>query len=208
LLVGNVIRVVCRIDAIEDDPRERTVQLHLWRRAEELLPAERVGDFNSALMELGATVCIPKKPACLICPVRLFCRAFDLQIQHRIPVAKKTKVTPLEQRYVLCLQDKAGRFLIEQRPATGRWAGMWQFLTTPTADPAGTLGIKTSIPQKLGTVRHALTHRRYEFAVMRAMLKGPSPTQRQNQRWATLEEMDALPFSKPQLAIRRLLGGV
>src|SRR5688572_3923564 len=64
---GNVARVLCRVDRIETDPRDRTTQQLLWRRAEEVLPKKRVGDFNSALMELGATVCTPKSPQCLIC---------------------------------------------------------------------------------------------------------------------------------------------
>ncbi|MDB5328566.1 MAG: A/G-specific adenine glycosylase, partial [Phycisphaerales bacterium] len=153
---GNVVRVICRIDAIEEDPREPLIQKQLWRRAEEMLPTKRAGDFNSALMELGATVCTPKTPACLICPVRKFCRAFDQQIQHRVPMAKKAKTTPLQQRWVLCVEDQAGRFLIEQRPATGRWAGMWQFLTTSTADENTALTFGTTPPTDLGIVRHAL----------------------------------------------------
>lgn len=206
ILDGNVVRVVCRLDAIEDDPRERTVQLRLWQRAEAILPPARVGDFNSALMELGATVCVPKTPACLICPVRPFCRAFDRQIQHRIPVAKKTKVTPLEDRWTLCLEDADGRFLIEQRPPTGRWAGMWQFLTTPTPDPAVSIGVTIDTVIDLGVVRHALTHRRYAFHVSRAKLVLPFTIPADStRRWATLSDLDALPFSKPQLAIRRLL---
>ena len=210
ILDGNVVRVLCRLDAIEDDPRDRITQLRLWQRAEAILPARRVGDFNSALMELGATVCIPRTPACLICPVRAFCRAFDRQIQHRVPVAKKSKVTPLEDRWTLCLEDSSGRFLIEQRPPTGRWAGMWQFLTTSTPEPARSVGAATGPAVDLGIVRHALTHRRYAFHVGRAKLAAPLTLLEGEQRhsWSTLADMDALPFSKPQLAIRRLLQDV
>ena len=207
---GNVVRVLCRIDAIEKDPREPSIQKQLWVRAEEMLPKKRVGDFNSALMELGATVCTPKTPACLICPVRKFCSAFDLQIQHRVPVAKKPKTTPLQQRWVHCIEDKAGRFLIEQRPATGRWAGMWQFITRPTAEPDPALQIATTPPKDLGVVRHTLTHRRYEFHVSRALLKSAAPklADSNTRRWSTLEAMEELPFSKPHLTIRRLLTAV
>lgn len=205
ILDGNVVRVLCRLDAIEDDPRERTVQLRLWQRAEEILPAERIGDFNSALMELGATVCTPKTPACLICPVRAFCRAFDRQIQQRIPVAKKTKVTPLEMRWVLCVNDSAGRYLLERRPATGRWAGMWQFPTRPTEDVAASIGIRVKQTGDLGEVRHALTHRRYQFRVTRADLVGKPPALSDDQRWVSFGQMDELPFPNPHLSVRRLL---
>ena len=207
ILDGNVVRVLCRVDAIEDDPRERTILLRLWRRAEELLPAARAGDFNSGLMELGATVCIPKTPACLICPVRSFCRAFECQIQQRIPVAKKAKATPLQQRWVMCLEDDAGRFLIEQRPAKGRWAGLWQFTTASVADVGASLGVTTTTPIDLGILRHALTHRRYEFHVSRATLNTSSGgiAVGEARRWMTPAEMEAVPMSKPHLVIRRML---
>ncbi|HEX8323019.1 MAG TPA: NUDIX domain-containing protein, partial [Tepidisphaeraceae bacterium] len=207
ILDGNVVRVLCRIDAIEDDPRDRLVQQRLWQRAEALLPARRVGDFNSSLMELGATVCIPKTPACLVCPVRRFCSAYERQIQHRVPVAKKAKVTPLQDRWVLALEDDAGRFLIEQRPATGRWAGMWQFVTSASDDVAVRLGIETSPPVDLGIVRHALTHRRYTFHVRRAKLttRYAPAADAPPRQWARFDAMAALPFPKPHLTVRRLL---
>ena len=75
ILDGNVARVLCRLDAIESDPRDKSTNQHLWFRAEEILPHSRLGDFNSALMELGATVCTPRNPQCLVCPVREHCQA-------------------------------------------------------------------------------------------------------------------------------------
>jgi A/G-specific adenine glycosylase len=126
---GNVARVLCRIDRIETDPRERETLQLLWRRAEEILPKDRVGDFNSALMELGATVCTPRSPQCLICPVRAHCEAFAAGVQERIPAPRKAKPTPLLRRWTFCVERPGGEWLIEQRPSTGRWAGMWQFVT-------------------------------------------------------------------------------
>src|SRR5688500_7595953 len=75
ILDGNVIRVLCRVDKVTADPREPATREKLWDRAAQVLPNERVGDFNSALMELGATVCVPREPACLLCPVRRHCEA-------------------------------------------------------------------------------------------------------------------------------------
>ena len=74
---GNVARVLCRIDRIESDPRtDKPTLEEIWRRAEQILPAARCGDFNSALMELGATVCTPRNPKCLICPMKKGCRTY------------------------------------------------------------------------------------------------------------------------------------
>src|SRR5436190_816007 len=93
ILDGNVARVLCRLDRIESNPREQETREELWRRAEEILPKKRVGDFNSALMELGATVCTPRNPQCLICPVRGFCEAFKARVQDKIPQPRKPRPT-------------------------------------------------------------------------------------------------------------------
>jgi A/G-specific adenine glycosylase len=129
---GNVARVICRLDKIERDPRDRDTLEHIWRRAEEILPTKRCGDFNSALMELGATVCTPRSPKCLICPVREHCKAQAAGVQEIIPAPRKAKPTPLLRRDVLCVRD-GDRWLIEQRPGKGRWAGLWQFITVPSS---------------------------------------------------------------------------
>ncbi len=208
ILDGNVTRVLCRIDKVEVDPRERLAQAALWRRAEEVLPERRVGDFNSALMELGATVCMPRNPQCLICPVREHCEAAAAGAQERIPLPKKAKPTPLHRRVVLCVRHE-GSYLIEQRPPTGRWAGLWQFKTfeatgrPPTAkELQGRFGFAVSKPQALGVVTHGLTHRRYEFDAYSADLRSEPLA---GQVWVTLERLDAYPLSKPQLTIARWL---
>jgi A/G-specific adenine glycosylase len=206
ILDGNVMRVLCRIDQIETDPRQRETQARLWRRAEEILPGKRVGDFNSALMELGATVCTPKNPQCLHCPVRAHCRSTAAGVQDRIPLPKKTKLTPLHRRCVVCVRHE-GRFLIEQRPANGRWAGMWQFKTLEAharALPPQRLEFGISTPRKLGVIRHALTHRRYEFQAWTAEYQGAPAA---GQVWVTLAELDAYPLPKPHVRIAELLSG-
>jgi A/G-specific adenine glycosylase len=211
ILDGNVVRVLCRVDRIEDDPRGKAVQARLWARAAEVLPAERVGDFNSALMELGATVCTPRNPQCLVCPVRAQCEALAAGVQERIPVPKKSVATPLLERWVFCAEH-AGRYLIQQRPATGRWAGMWQFVTVEagtsvTAAARAGVGCAVSRPVRLGEVRHALTHRRYRFEAFGCRVKDPGKRAGGAAGvWVTLAELDRYPLSKPQLSVARLIG--
>jgi A/G-specific adenine glycosylase len=212
ILDGNVMRVLARLDCIETDPREKTTQQRLWARAEQVLPRQRVGDFNSALMELGATVCTPRNPQCLICPVRAHCQAAQNGKQESIPLPKRRGPTPLEKRWTYCIEHE-GRWLIEQRPMKGRWAGLWQFVTLDAPPPgkSGPLNLPIAALRPLGTVQHALTHRRYEFIVQRArLLVGQAsshfairndwleacPTPRS---WVTLEELDRYPLSRPQL---------
>jgi A/G-specific adenine glycosylase len=215
ILDGNVVRVLCRIDAITDDPRDRTVQQRLWARAESVLPDRRVGDFNSALMELGATVCTPRAPACLICPVHNMCRARAQGIQDQIPPPKKAKPLPIERRWVFCVDRGDGAYLVEQRPPSGRWAGMWQFLSVPaddTATPESALADACAIahPDRLslvplGSVTHTLTHRRYEFEAFAVTLGKKKPAVAPPRAWATFDDMEHLAFSKPQREIRRRL---
>lgn len=218
---GNVARVICRLDKITDDPRDRKTLQLLWMRAEQILPSKRVGDFNSALMELGATVCTPRNPQCLICPVSTHCEAFKAGLQNRIPLPKKAKTSPLRLRRVFCIRRRSGkdsRWLIEQRPAAGRWAGMWQFLTieaderpVTAALVRATFGVKSAPPIHLGQIEHALTHRQYRFDVYRCEAKaendaisgGSTPHAR---IWVSFDELARYPLPRPHARIlERLL---
>ena len=204
ILDGNVTRVLCRVDAIRSDPREKgTVEL-LWRRAEEILPRKRVGDLNSAVMELGATVCTPRNPQCLICPVRAHCEAAAEGIQELIPVPKKAGVTPLLRRKTYCIR-REGKWLIEQRPAAGRWASMWQFITVD-AGKKGKLPVGIGRAVRIGTVSHALTHRRYEFEVYSAEASAGGGVGVEGTRvWISVGELDRYPLPRPQVKIVEML---
>ena len=216
---GNVARVLCRIDRIETDPRDKATLATLWRRAEEILPSARLGDFNSSLMELGATVCTPRSPQCLICPVSAYCEAFAAGVQDRIPAPRKTKVTPLLHRDVLCIRTtRAGNdaWLIEQRPPRGRWAGMWQFVTVerngkqPSAkDVAHVTGISVEKPKLIGAAAHALTHRRYAFNVYVCTARDAcDASQERPRKWVTRSELDRYPLPRPHLKVARMLDGL
>lgn len=210
ILDGNVIRVLCRIDAITEDPQRPEVRSRLWQRAEEILPRKHVGIFNSALMELGATICTPRSPKCLLCPVRQHCRAQQAGIQEQIPVRRKSKPTPLEQREVLCIRHE-DRWLIEQRPPTGRWAGMWQFIARPIdcknrSQPPVLIRGK---PKLLGQIEHQLTHRRYEFVVRWVDAASEELPQSPGRfAWSTLAGLSQYPLPRPHLRVAELLAAI
>ena len=208
ILDGNVQRVLCRLDAITQNPRERTVQQQLWQRAQKILPKENPGDFNSALMELGALVCTPRNPQCASCPLQPICLAQKRSLVDVIPPAKKALTRPLEQRWVFCLEHQQ-RWLLEKRPETGRWAGLWQFFTLPAGKGEPTceqLGKLCQMPvrdlQKLGEVMHQLTHRRYQFTAWHVVVEQVKTTGERS--WVQLEDLGRYPLSKPQLEIARL----
>ena len=204
ILDGNVVRVLCRLDRVESDPKQSATRALLWRRAEEIIPAKRAGDFNSALMELGATVCIPRTALCLICPVKEHCAAQAAGVQAALPVVTKAKPTPLVRRWVYCIRSE-DRWLLEQRPRDGRWGGMWQF-TTLENDDTRALPVAIVQPKRIGEVRHALTHRRYVFEVF-TVEAGPQVTAKEagNRRWMTLAEIDKVPLPKPHVRIVELI---
>jgi len=217
---GNVARVICRVDRIESDPLQRETQQVLWRRATEILPHKRVGDFNTAMMELGATVCTPRSPQCLICPVNRHCEAFAAGLQDRIPRPRPVKSTPLLRRNVFCIcrndADDVRFWLIEQRPASGRWAGMWQFVTTEagrsrvsSASVRAAVSVKTSTPRRIGTIQHGLTHRRYRFDVYVCDLingRSAKPPMADRERvWASLSDLAGYPLPRPHLRVIELL---
>ncbi|HEX4055243.1 MAG TPA: A/G-specific adenine glycosylase [Tepidisphaeraceae bacterium] len=212
ILDGNVARVLCRLDKIRSDPREPRTRQLLWQRAEQILPRSRVGQFNSALMELGATVCTPKRPHCPACPVRRFCQAAKAGLQDAIPPPRKSRPTPLLRRWTIGV-SRANRWLIERRPNTGRWAGLWQFPTIEITDDDLTpaivtrqIGLRVRDLRQIGQIRHALTHRRYIFNVFtaRARADGPCQTNRIC-RWIRPDELDQYPLSRPQLKIAEII---
>jgi A/G-specific adenine glycosylase len=209
---GNVARVLCRLERIESDPRLPETRKLLWDRAQEILPTRRLGQFNSALMELGATICIPRAPKCLLCPVRQFCKAAAAGVQDCIPRSQKGRPTPLFRRWTLCLRHQ-DRWLIEQRPAKGRWAGMWQFITIEAAKKHPTpelvlqhVGCRSAKPKQIGQLKHALTHRRYEFDVFVAQVeKDEISDSNRIRHWARLDELNAYPLPRPHLRIAEML---
>lgn len=127
LVDGNVVRVLCRLAALRGDPSRAPLRRQLWDLAGKLVPERRAGDFNQALMELGATVCTPKAPRCDTCPVRGQCLAAAQGSPERLPeLPARPQATKLHM--VAAVAVRRGRALVVRTPETAaRWAGMWQF---------------------------------------------------------------------------------
>lgn len=125
IMDGNVKRVLARFFAIEDDLSKPVHERAMWQLAEELCPVERNHDYTQAIMDLGATICTPKKPLCLYCPMQQHCKAHAQGLETELPFKKPKKAVPVKSAQVLLLQSYDGQWLWQQRPHTGLWGGLW-----------------------------------------------------------------------------------
>lgn len=165
---GNVTRVLCRYFKITADPKSARTQNALWQRAEKLLPRGRAGDFNQALMELGATVCTPRAPRCDACPLARGCQARRLKMQDRLPAKRAKKKVP-HYEIVVGIIWKRGKILIAQRPVEKLLGGLWEFPggkrernetreNCVARETREELGIEIAVGKKMATIHHAYSH--------------------------------------------------
>ena len=184
VLDGNVVRVLSRLTAEPGDVASGPVRTRLAERAQELLSPRRPGDFNQAMMELGATVCLPSQPLCLLCPVAEACEARNLGRQSEFPV-KLRKLPPSEVEQRLLFVERPGEVLLWQRPPTSRrMAGFWEL---PQAEqiPGATM------MRVLGAFRHTIVNTRYRFQVVAASISETSPSC----SWTRNEKLHEIPLS-------------
>ena len=149
IVEANTLRLYCRLLGFRGDPRSTNGQRLLWSFAEKLVPTKSPGEFNQALMDLGATICTPTEPRCDECPVASHCHALAEQAQSEIPTPKRRpKITETHEAYVAI--ESAGRFLIYRRPEGQRWAGLWDFprFELPACDPGERGGVSPPVSSK------------------------------------------------------------
>lgn len=125
ILDGNVKRVLCRFRTVAGYPGDGTVSRRLWAIAEEHTPNERVADYTQAIMDLGATVCTRRRPACPRCPLFERCEARIQEVVDRFPEPKPKRSLPEQERSFVLLVRRDGACLLERRPPSGIWGGLW-----------------------------------------------------------------------------------
>jgi A/G-specific adenine glycosylase len=128
ILDGNVKRVLCRFFGVEGSPLDRAVEQRLWQLAEACTPQEGVATYTQAIMDLGATVCTRRKPACVLCPLRNDCVARAEGKEHELPTPKgaRSKKPRLSKKcWMLVLKSPQGKVFLERRPEAGIWGGLW-----------------------------------------------------------------------------------
>ena len=202
-LDGNARRVLARLYDTSDGHALRAV-------ATRLVPAARPGDFNQALMDLGATVCLPFNPGCPSCPVAARCAARGVDGERRVRRKAAHKV-----QWPLAVIEKNGRVLLRRRGRRGILAGLWEIpggerksresIRAALARELHGLGARVASPAPLGVIRHSITDRKIRAAVYRFTLPRPGRLNTPRWRWFALDSLDRLPLSSLSLKAARLL---
>jgi A/G-specific adenine glycosylase len=210
ILDGNVKRVLSRLYGVDKPVQDTAATTLLWEKSRNLLPAEAQDayDFNQAVMELGATLCTPKKPSCPRCPWLEECVAKREGREHEIPIKVAAKATPHYTIGVGVIWHE-GRVLIALRPAEGLLGGLWEFpggkcnekeslKDCVKREIAEEIGIEITVGHKIETVKHAYSHFKITLHAFECQYVSGTPEPRSSQaiKWVTLEEIDQYAFPK------------
>jgi A/G-specific adenine glycosylase len=181
---GNVLRVIARLTGDSSDIRSAATKARFEKKAAALLDARDPGRFNQAMMELGATICLPRNPLCLLCPVAAGCQARLAGTQEQLPV-KLGRAEPVRIAATLLVIERSGRLLLWRRdPESQRLGGFWELPSAEDLPHART-------HQALGSFRHSITHHNYTFTVVTASARRVS----KRFQWFERSELARLPVS-------------
>ena len=218
---GNVIRVLSRLFAFGGDTGSAAGKKQMQAWADALLVKGRAGEFNEAMMELGALVCLPKNPECTTCPMRSVCIAFAEGAPVKFPVMKKKAKVPHITVGAAVTVNRKGEVLIAQRKQDDMLGGLWEF-PGGKQEPGETieaciirelceeLGIKTITGEHVITVKHAYSHFTMTMHVYRArIISGrPRPIHCADYAWAKVPELGKFAWSKADLQVVDKLQGL
>ncbi|OGA18708.1 MAG: A/G-specific adenine glycosylase [Betaproteobacteria bacterium RIFCSPLOWO2_02_FULL_65_24] len=207
ILDGNVKRVLARHFAVAGFPGEKRVEERLWRLAEDQLPPRALGRYTQAMMDLGATLCTRAKPACANCPLAQSCRALALGRVRDFPAPRPAKAVPTRATHMLLLV-RNGEVLLEKRPPSGIWGGLWSL---PEIDDAARArahcrthyGCSIATPQPSAPLAHGFTHFKLQILPLLCRVEKLAPVAREaGQMWLSLEQAHGAAIPVP---VRKLL---
>ncbi|MEB3210284.1 MAG: A/G-specific adenine glycosylase [Leptolyngbyaceae bacterium] len=207
ILDGNVKRVLTRLIGLPYPPRR--AEALLWEVSSLLIDPQHPRDFNQALMDLGATICIPKAPACDPCPWQSECSAYASNLQTTLPMTEKRSPLPHKQIGVGVIWNDDGQILIDRRRQEGLLGGMWEF-PGGKIEPNETveecikreireeLDIDITVGDRLTTVDHTYSHFRVTLHVYHCQYQSgvPTPLECDEIKWVALEDLSTYPFPK------------
>ena len=217
-LDGNIRRVLARFFNVEIPARSKEGEKAFWELARQNLPPGRAGDYNQAMMDLGATLCLPKNPLCALCPLAGHCEAKKLGLEGQRPVMNPRAAIP-HYTVTAAVIRQDGKALIARRPVGGLLGGLWEFpggKQEPGEDLPGCmrreikeeLGVEISVGEKIGVFRHAYTHFRVTIHAFECTLlkdQTPCPLEADEILWAQPGDLDQFPMGKIDRRIARAI---
>jgi A/G-specific adenine glycosylase len=211
ILDGNVKRVLARFRAVSGWPGNSAVNKELWAISAKLTPIDRVADYTQAMMDLGATVCTRSKPACEACPLNAECLARRENNVSVYPTPKPAKILPVKQITLLLLSDAGKRILLEKRPPTGIWGGLWSLPEFDSITEAHGWCLARNIhiadQQTLATRRHTFSHYHLDYTPLLIQADNPINFVMEANRtvWYKAEQVNKLGLAAP---IKQLLNNL
>ena len=202
---GNLTRVICRLHAVEEDPVVPSVKRRIQSLGQALMPADRPGDMNQALMDLGATICLPGTPDCARCPIAAYCEARKAGIAESLPNLAARKPPRTVPVAVGLIFSGARVLLIKRQQALLK--GLYVFPLAEGEDESGGLekrlmkiGIEADSLSEVGQARHIFTHRVWQMRLYEGRAKKALPVP--EGVWANAEDIRALPLPGAMRAAR------
>ena len=213
-LDGNIRRVYARVFNIDAVVGTKEAEKIFWDLAEDYLVKGEAGDYNQALMDLGAAICTPRSPKCEKCPINANCEAYQLELQEFRPARKIKKKVPYHIHAAAAIV-KDGQVLLAQRPKKGLLGGMWEFPNgRVSGNPVEGLAdviwegyqVKIHAENPLTKVDHAYTHFKItEYAFHCTVLE---LSEKDNLQWVALEDLEDYPMGKVDREISNALAAV
>ncbi|MDX2128986.1 MAG: A/G-specific adenine glycosylase [Chloroherpetonaceae bacterium] len=215
---GNVLRVISRLFEIRTDITKPETKHQIEKIVYDLLPARNPGEFNEALMEFGALICTPKKPNCIGCPLRVYCKAYESASVGELPFKPKKPKIP-HKEIAVAVVKKGEKVLIAKRPEGGLLPNLWEFPggkiePNETAEACcqrellEETGLTIEVQDKITSVKHSYTHFKITLhAFWATVIKGTARAKASQEiRWVKLTELNLFAFPKAnQEVLKKIL---
>ena len=207
ILDGNVKRVLARRFGVEGWPGNRVVEGSLWKIADQVLPEKDIEPYTQGLMDLGATLCVKKSPGCVECPLSQDCIAFLEGRTSELPASRPRKQIPIRTTTMILLRD-GNDVLLEKRPRTGVWGGLWSLPEVPSGEDVQKVvkiryGMDTEFCPPLNPLEHVFTHFRLRIVPQPLLVRqGTGKKSQPGMLWLALDDAIGAALPSP---VRRLL---
>jgi A/G-specific adenine glycosylase len=204
ILDGNVKRVMARYFAVEGWPGQTAVLRRLWSLSEQLTPQQDTAVYNQAMMDLGSLICRRGTPDCTRCPLSDSCQAKAQARQNQLPMSKPSKKLPVKSGYLLILRNPAGEVLLEKRPSSGIWGGLWSLPECPSDQPPEQWCMESLACEPLSLTplvsrRHTFSHFHFDITPLEIRVNNPTDQVMDggSQVWYKLADPDVRGLAAP-----------